>query len=276
MPTSFLLIFLLVLALGAAYFWVRVARPAIGRARQYIEKVSTCGYLAPPPTPGWVRFLQGFSAVVTGLQVGRITVIGQENLPPKNDTDSPFMVCPNHPHYVDPGVIVRVVDRPARYMAAQGVFTFGHGFGALLAGPCGAFAVDLTKGKGAPARLAAIKVLTSGQVLVMFPEGWAYLDGHMGPLHKGAVRIAKEAHHELGKPVKIVPVFLRYGRYPGQWIKRFSPPLQYYWVFMNKWYYRRGCTVVIGKPILSSELPEDDCAATEMLRQRITGLDPQK
>jgi 1-acyl-sn-glycerol-3-phosphate acyltransferase len=272
---------LLILAalLSAGWFWIKCVVPAYRRAREYSLKVSTCGYLADPPSPGWVRFLQRFAACVTAMQAGPIKVVGAENLPAQVpgdlDKQEPFMVCPNHPHYVDPGVMVRVLNRPVRFMAAQGVFTCGHGFGALLAGPCGAFAVDLTPGKGTPARDAAVKVLTTHQVLCMFPEGWAYLDGQMGRLHKGAVWIAKKAADELGKPVSIIPVFLRYGCYPGSWIKKLPPPIQYYWMYVNKWYYRRGVTVVIGKPISSSELPTDDAEGTELLRQRIVGLDPQ-
>jgi 1-acyl-sn-glycerol-3-phosphate acyltransferase len=272
------LLFILAAVLMGALGWLLLARPALKRARAYITDVSTCGYLAPPPTPGWVRFLNVFCSVVTWIQVGRIRILGEENLPPKPPKDTketePFLVCPNHPHYVDPGVVVRVIRRPARYMAARGVFTFLRGFGALLAGPCGAFSVDLTQGKGGPAREAAIKVLTTNQVLVMFPEGWAYLDGKMGEMKKGAVRIAKEAAAQLGKPVKIVPVYLRYGRNPGSWIRKLPPTIEYLYMFLNSWYYRRGVTVVIGQAISSADLPDDDDQATEILKDRITDLDP--
>lgn len=274
------LLFFLAAVLFGAWCWHKVARPALQRAQAYIAKVSTCGYLAPPPTKGWVRFLNVFCAVVTWIQVGRIRTIGEENLPARpakdsgNTEEEPFLVCPNHPHYVDPGVVVRVIRRPARYMAARGVFTFLRGFGALLAGPCGAFSVDLTQGKGGPAREAAVKVLTTNQVLVMFPEGWAYLDGKMGEMKKGAVRIAKKAAEELGKPVKIVPVYLRYGRHPGSWIRKLPPTIEYLYMFLNSWYYRRGVVAVIGKPISTADLPDDDDLATEVLKERISDLDP--
>lgn len=254
---------------GWVYF--RYLAPGFRRLRAYIDELSTCGCLPPPPSPRAVRFLYNFARVVTWIQVGKVKTIGLENL----NLPGPKMVTPNHPHYVDPGVIVLLLNRqPARYMAARGVFRFGFGLGSLIAAPTGAFPVDLTPGKGGPAREAGVRVLTSGQTLVMFPEGWAYLDGSLGPFKKGAVRIARQAARQLKDTVHIVPVYLRYGRYPGSWIKKLSPPLEYLFVFLMSWYYRRGVTAVIGKPISSSDLPADDAAATELLKQRIVALDP--
>lgn len=262
-------------ALGAAltfWFWARIIRPLWLRARAYIANVSTCGYLPPPPTERAVRFLMRLSRFLTWVQCGKVRIIGRENL----DSHQPMIVAPNHPHYIDPAVIAMALDRPARYMAARGVMRFGFGLGSLMAGPCGAFAADLTPGKGGGARLAGVRVITGGETLVMFPEGWAYLDGSLGPFKKGAVRIARESARILGKDTYIVPVFLRYGRYPGAWIKKLSPPVEYLFVFLSSWYYRRGVTAVIGKPIAASSLPGDDAAATEYLQQRIVALDPAR
>jgi len=249
---------------------VRFIIPAFRKMRAYIAEVSACGCLPPPPSKRAVNFLYRFAQVVTWIQVGKVKVVGQENL----NVPGPKIITPNHPHYVDPGVIVLLLNRqPARYMAARGVFTFGRGIGSLLAGPTGAFPADLTPGKGGPAREAGVHVLISGQTLVMFPEGWAYLDGSLGTFKKGAVRIAREAALQLKDAVHIVPVHLRYGRYPGSWIKKIPPQIEYLLVFLMSWYYRRGVTAVIGKPIPVCTLPADDAAATELLRQRIISLD---
>ncbi len=271
MPPLAPMLFELAGAIALGWLILRYLIPPLRRAFAYSKLASTCGYLPDPPTPGAVRFLRRFARFVCFIQVGRSEVVGRENL----DHQGPVLVAPNHPHYADPGVMVLVLNCPARYMAARGVFRFGFGAGALLAGPCGAFCADLTPGKGGPAREAAVRVLASGQKLVMFPEGWAYLDGQLGPFKKGAVRIAREAASQLGKPVSIVPVHLRYGRYPGSWIKKLTPPLEYLFVFLNSWYYRRGVTVVIGQPISSNDLPADDSEATELLKQRIVALDRQ-
>jgi 1-acyl-sn-glycerol-3-phosphate acyltransferase len=246
-------------------------RPRLRRARAYIKNVCTCGYLAPPPTARGLRWLKRTAGVLTFIQVGRIKYIGRENL---DLAPGPMIVTPNHPHWADPGVLALALDRPARYMAAGGVFKFAWGLGGLVAGPMGAFCVDLDAGKGGPAREAAVKVLTSGQTLGMFPEGWAYLDGVMGRLKKGAVHIAQEASEILQQKTYIVPTFIRYGKYPGSWIRKLPPQLEYLFVFINFWLYRRGATVVIGKPIAVTDFPANDDEATEFLRQQIVALDP--
>ena len=225
--------------------------PLLRRAREYSNSVATCGFLAPPPTPRGLRWLMRTARVLVFIQVGRLKVIGRENL---DLADGPMIVTPNHAHSADVAVLPLVLQRSARYMAAQGVFKFGWGLGGLLVGPMGAFCADLDRGKGGPAREAAVKVLTSGQILGMFPEGWAYLDGKMGPMKKGSVRISREAARILGKTTYQVPVFIRYGRYPGSWIRKLSPPLEYLFVLLNSWYYRRGATIVVGKPIPSTAL----------------------
>jgi 1-acyl-sn-glycerol-3-phosphate acyltransferase len=253
------------IALG---LWVR---PHWRRARAYIKDVSTCGFLAPPPTARGLRALLRTSRVLTFIQVGRIKFIGRENL---DNVGGPMNVVANHPHYIDPAVMALALNRPARYMAAGGVFRFAWGLGGLLAGPMGAFCVDLDQGKGGPAKDAAVRVMTTGQTLGMFPEGWAWLDGIMGHMKTGAVRITQEAAQILGKRTYLVPMFIRYGRYPGSWIRKLPPPIEYAFVFVNFWYYRRGATVVIGKPIAIDSLPQDDHEATEILRQRIVALDP--
>lgn len=45
-------------------------------------------------------------------------------------------------------------------------------------------------------------------------------------------------------------------------------------MFLNSWYYRRGVVAVIGKPISTADLPDDDDQATEVLKERISDLDP--
>lgn len=245
--------------------------PVRQRVRQYIDKVQTCGYLAPPPTPNAVRRLRRMAKALIFIQVGKIKVIGRENL---DSAPGPIIVTPNHPHWADTAALPILMNGPARYMAARGVFTFAGGLGGLLVGPVGAFCADLTKGKGGPAKDAAVEVLTSGQRLVMFPEGWAYLDGKLGPFKKGAIRIAREASERLQKPTYVVPVNLRYGKYPGTWITKLPPPIEYFLVLMLFFLFRRGLTMVVGKPIAIDQFSTDDAEATEQLKKMIVALDP--
>lgn len=246
--------------------------PARARMRQYIEKVQTCGYLAPPPTPRAVRRLKRLARSLLFIQVGKVKIVGKEKL---DNVPGPYIVAPNHPHWADTAALPILMDGPARYMAARGVFTFLGGLGGLLVGPMGAFCADLTKGKGGPARDAAVQVLTSGQRLVMFPEGWAYLDGRLGAFKKGAIRIAREAANKMGSPTYIVPVNLRYGRYPGTWITKLPPPVEYFLVFALFFLFRRGLTITVGDPIAITDFDKDDAAATEQLKRAIIALDPE-
>lgn len=248
--------------------------PALRRARAYIKNASTCGYLPPPPTKRGLFALKCLSRFIVFLQVGRVRIKGLENLASVDGKH--IIVTPNHPHFADVGVLPMVMEgRPARYMAARGVMTFGGGLGALIFAPMGAFAVDLQKGHGSPAREAAIDLVAGGQRLVMFPEGWAYLDGVLGPFKKGAVRIARSAKEKSGEETFLVPVFLRYGKYPGSWIRKIPPPAEYFLLLLLFPFYRRGVEVVIGKPVPSEQLPMDDTEATEFLKQRIVSLDPR-
>lgn len=257
-------------ALTGAWVFFRVVLPRLKAAWDYARKMQISGYLPPSPTDRGLRWLLRLSRFIAFVQVGKIKVYGAQNL---EGIPGSYIVTPNHPHFADVAVLPIVVNRKARYMAARGVMTFCGGLGGLIAGPIGAFAADLTPGKGGAARNTAVQVLLNGEPLVLFPEGWAYLDGSMGPFKKGAVRIVKEAASKLGKPTYLVPVHLRYGRYPGAWIKKLDPRLEYLLLFLASPFYRSGVDVVIGKPIPSTDLPADDGEATEKLKQAIIALD---
>ena len=242
------------------------------RLRNYITKATTPGYLLPAPTPRSVRIAGKVIRWTLFYQVGSVRVVGEENL---NAVKPPFILTANHPHYIDAFLLSSFLKSPARYMTALGAMRFARGLGALLFGPIGAFAVNVDDNQGASAFRAAVRVLTSNQTLVIFPEGWSWLDGMTRPFKKGVVRIAKIASQKMKKTIPIIPVFIRYGRYPGRWINRFHPALQYFLVFFTFFLYRRGVTVVFGNPVSLEELPSDDAEATDHLRNQILALDPQ-
>lgn len=259
--------------LALTFIWRSVVSPRVKRWKAYTKQIATCGYLAPPPTEKGLRSLQRFSRFMTFLQVGKITVVGRENL---DAVPGPFMYSSNHPFGVDVAVIPLVINRKARYMAHETVFTFGWGLGAHIVGPWGGFvAHDGIRDGGVRARAAATKVLTTGQNLVLLPEGLTNMEPTMLPFKDGAVRIIKQAAKELGKDVWIIPAFMRYGKYPSGWIQKFPRPIQYTLTMLLFPLFRRGVKVVIGKPIAASEFAADDAEATLQLRAAIEALDPK-
>jgi 1-acyl-sn-glycerol-3-phosphate acyltransferase len=259
-----------VAGLSVVTLFLLVVVPQWRRFRAYHALVSRCGYLGPVPSSDDVRFFQRLSKLLVWIQVGKVRYENEEFL----DTPGPRLIVANHGSAADPLIFGRRFNQPHRYMAAKGVFDFGFGIGSLFAARAGAFSADLTLGKGAPAKDAAVQALTSRQNVVMFPEGWAWLDGIMGTMKKGAVRIAKEAAQKLDEPIFIVPSYIRFGRYPGSWIRRLPPPVQYLLVLLLAPIYRRGATVVFGKPISSADLPKNDRDGTELVRQAIVACDP--
>jgi 1-acyl-sn-glycerol-3-phosphate acyltransferase len=211
--------------------------------------------------------------VLVFVQVGKITVVGRERLP---STDAPYLVVANHTHYADGPVIgltLGVRARP-RYFIARGVLRFGRGLAALVLGPAGAIAVDLRPSGGRRELAAGVRVLASGERLVLFPEGWAHMDGHRGTFKRGAAYVAIRAAERRGRPIAIVPCYLHYPRHPGEWMTRMRPSLQYFLTAMGFWRYRRGVTAVIGPPILSDTLPASWDEATAFLETRIRALSP--
>jgi 1-acyl-sn-glycerol-3-phosphate acyltransferase len=222
----------------------------------------------PPPTRRAQRLLRAAARALLWVQVGPVTVRGREHL----GGPGPSLIVANHSHYVDGAPFVLLLDEAPRFMVARGVFRFAGGLLGRLATACGAFCVDLDPGKGGPGRAVAVRLLVGGETVVMFPEGWIHMDGRLGPLKNGAARAAQEAARRLGRPIAVVPVALRYGRYPGAWIRRLPCPLQFLVVLLGWMRYRRGLTVNIGAPLSSAALRCRDCAGTVLLRRELIAL----
>jgi len=262
----------LLLACGAfvaalAWFLPRL-KDALSRAKQVVQ----CGYLAPTPSDrahrGMVRFAKAW---VDGF-VGKIDAVGHEKLA---DLPAPFVLAFNHGSLLDVAIAPVVLNRKARYPAAQGVMKVGGGLLGLLFSKWGVFSVDLDNGHAA--FNASVKVLTAedgANIEVIFPEAWTNMDGTVGKFKTGAVRMIQEASSRLGRPVHVVPGYMHYGRYPGKWILKLPIPLQWLVPLVGAFYYRRGVKVVIGDPIANTELPSDPREATEILRQKVLALKP--
>ncbi|MBX9572438.1 MAG: 1-acyl-sn-glycerol-3-phosphate acyltransferase [Candidatus Obscuribacterales bacterium] len=234
--------------------------PNFRNAREFSKQMQVTGFLADPPSDAGQRWMEWLTAYMCNWIVGKVDVVGLEKLDAL--AGKPIMICPDHPNMTDVMIVPHAIKRKARYMAAMGVMQAFGGFGGWVSGRLGAFGCDLRKGKGGPAREAAIKVLTTHQTLVMWPEGWTNMSPVMGAFKKGAVNIAKTASVQLGQTVYIFPVHLHYGRYPGRWIKSFRIDHQYWLVLLCYPFLRRGCKVIIGDPIASDTL---DVKAAEAL-----------
>lgn len=233
--------------------------PNFRNAREFSRKMQVSGYLPEPPSDAGQRWMERLSGFMVWWLVGKVEIVGLEKL--DANAGKPTMICPDHPNMTDVVIVPHAIKRKARYMAAAAVMSAFGGFGGWVAGRLGAFGCDLRKGKGGPAREAAIKTLVTRQILAMWPEGWTNMSATMGPLKKGAVNIAKTAAEQLGETVYIYPVHLHYSIYPGRWIKSFRIDHQYWMVVLCYPFFRRGCKVIIGDPLASNTLDAEAAKA---------------
>ena len=141
---------------------------------------------------------------------------GLENVP----AGGPVILAGNHPSYLDPLLIILPIKRVIRFMAWDALFRVP--LLGLIIKAMGAFPVDIRRGKGEAAYREALRVLTSGEALGIFPEGQRSERGPMGEMRTGTARLAIETgapivpitiggasrawpkHRLLPKPAKIV------------------------------------------------------------------------
>ena len=141
---------------------------------------------------------------------------GLENVP----DGGPVILAGNHPSYLDPILIILPIKRVIRSMAWDALFRVP--LLGLIIKAMGAFPVDIRRGKGEAAYREALRVLTSGAALGIFPEGQRSERGPMDELRTGMARLAIETgapivpitiggasrawpkHRLLPKPAKIV------------------------------------------------------------------------
>jgi 1-acyl-sn-glycerol-3-phosphate acyltransferase len=205
------------------------------------------------------------------IQVGKVEIYGEENL---HVVDGPMMICANHPHYVDAMILGIVLQHPARYMADEQVFRNGFGIGKFICKNLGAFSAgDGTCSGALESCRTAVNALISNEILVMHPEGHISFASKINHFRNGAIRILNEASNQLGKSAYIIPAYIKYGRYPGSWIRRVSNvTLQAMLMLLGSFYYRRGATVIFGKPISCAELPNRSRIASNFLLAKVAEL----
>jgi len=250
---------LLVLACG---WWLW---PRVKRAYHYRRKISESGYLPPAPTEDAAKLATKLANVVLFLFVGKVKIHGIENI---DALPAPALIIPNHSHGADPFVMARVLNRPTRYMAGHGILRV---FGSAAA-RSGAFSIAFGNPSEAVKALdASVKLLLANENVCVYPEGELFEP--VGQFKSGAVRIAARASQQLGKPIAILPVMIRYGRYPGKWVHYMPDYIRYLMPALIPLWYRRGVTVVVGKHFLSSELSANVHEASRQLRERVVALD---
>lgn len=129
----------------------------------------------------------------------RVEVDGKENIP----TDEAFVVCSNHTSNLDPPLLGACVPFKLAFMAKEELFK-NKVFGALIRS-LGAFPVRRGTGDIGALR-SAVKLLKSGNRIVVFPEGGRSDGKHLRRGKPGAALIAAKAG------VGILPVGIE-GRY---------------------------------------------------------------
>jgi 1-acyl-sn-glycerol-3-phosphate acyltransferase len=227
------------------------------RFQLYVERCLTSGYI-----PRRYRPLQIFAKYVSYLwayvQVGRITIVGRQNL----TACGRLIFCPNHSSMFDAVVMYAIMKKSARYMTAVEEMRGLGGLKAVAMGAFGCFAVD--RKVGHTVLEPAIEVLLNDEPLVLFPHGKISKPGEFQRVKSGFARIGIIAHVRLAgrDRVGIVPIHICYGR------RDEATAGGSYLAMGFKW--RGGVTVTAGEPIYIDEVaPLTPDTLTERVRQVI-------
>ena len=138
------------------------------------------------------RLFRGSLIAICALFFG-FEVHGAQKVP----ADGPLIVASNHRRLLDPVFVSMAVPRRLRWMAKKELFAFPLGrFFYFL----GTFPVD-RKGGGRAALRTALRLLTEGRALGIFPEGTRRKEGASLEAKSGAAMLAARS----GAPV--LPVF---------------------------------------------------------------------
>lgn len=124
-----------------------------------------------------------------------VRITGEANIP----AEGGFMLCPNHVSFLDPVVCILYLKRNIRFMSKLELFR--NKLVARVLRDVGAFPVDRGHADLAAVR-EAIKTLTSGQGLGIFPQGTRSAENQHTQLHSGAALIVQRT----GSPV--IPMYI--------------------------------------------------------------------
>ena len=164
--------------------------------------------------PGFSRFCRAYF----GLELS-----GVANIP----TTGPLIITPNHQTYADPALVTIPVRRRVYYMAWNRLFAipvFSWMIRRLRAFPVRIDAADPSSMR------EAVRLLTAGHVVMIFPEGERTRTGRVERFKLGAFRLATALH------VPVLPVTIAGGHEswpPGRVLPRrgrisitYHPPLK--------------------------------------------------
>ena len=186
----------------------------------------------------------GYTLCLLGAKLGfRLRTYGCENL----IEDGPAILASNHASFLDPPLVGVSCRKDVYFLARKSLFEKPV-FGPLLA-QLNTVPVDRDRGDVGAIR-AMIKLLKSGNRVLVFPEGTRSKDGNLQPARAGVgLLIAKSL-----APVVPVRVFGSYSALPRTGGIRFVP-----------------ITVVIGKPLFFTrqDLGDDERAAYQVLSDRV-------
>jgi 1-acyl-sn-glycerol-3-phosphate acyltransferase len=173
----------------------------------------------------------------------RLRTYGRENL----IEDGPAILASNHASYLDPPLVGVSCRKDVYFLARKSLFERPV-VGPILA-QLNTVPVDRDRGDVGAIR-AMIKLLKSGNRVLVFPEGTRSKDGNLQPARAGVgLLIAKSL-----APVVPVRVFGSHAAFPRSGGIRFVP-----------------ITVVIGKPLFftKQDLGTDERAAYQVLSDRV-------
>jgi 1-acyl-sn-glycerol-3-phosphate acyltransferase len=173
----------------------------------------------------------------------RLRIYGRENL----IEDGPAILASNHASYLDPPLVGVSCRKDVYFLARKSLFERPV-VGPILA-QLNTIPVDRDRGDVGAIR-ALIKLLKSGNRVLVFPEGTRSKDGNLQPARAGVgLLIAKSL-----APVVPVRVFGSFAALPRTGGIRFVP-----------------ITVVIGKPLFftKQDLGTDERAAYQVLSDRV-------
>lgn len=245
---------------------IRLARSA----SQEMKALEKPDYVPKEPDKEAVRRV--YSRTIA-WQVGKVEIKGIENLD-KCPQEEPLIIISNHSSYADPSVITCAIDRRIYWMTAIGVLKFAGGLSAHYLKGCGAVPIEIAGENANKALWRFSRLIAAGKTLALFPEGWIHLDGVTRDFKKGVILIARKSSKLLGRPVRILPIYVRYGKHPGDFVANIGVPLDYLITLAAGPIYRGGATVYIGEPISSDSLPQDSDQAIKLLHERVVELNP--
>jgi 1-acyl-sn-glycerol-3-phosphate acyltransferase len=186
----------------------------------------------------------GYTLSLVGAKLGfRLRTYGRENL----IEDGPAILASNHASFLDPPLVGVCCRKDVYFLARKSLFEKPI-IGPILA-QLNTVPVDRDRGDVGAIR-AMIKLLKSGNRVLVFPEGTRSKDGNLQPARAGVgLLIAKSL-----APVVPVRVFGSYSALPRTGGIRFVP-----------------ITVVIGKPLFftKEDLGDDERAAYQVLSDRV-------